>query len=270
MKIDFHHHYPNKEGFVESLLKEMDVAGVDYTLLMGRPHEDFWQNRNNEIPTNEIVLQAVKAHPDRLIGNVILDPRDPDAIDTFDRFLGEGFKCVKMFPPVGFWPDDERFFPLYEKIEQAGVPILFHAGLTEMKIISTEPGVRKATNSKYSYPLNYDMISRLFPKMPIVLAHMGYPHYVEAWSIAQANKNVYLDISGGGPWTEGIPIVFNALGGHQFIPLDFSRVIWGSDNCLTQAEHISTSDVFLRQMGAKSSDKEQVFGGTAMKLLKLQ
>jgi hypothetical protein len=82
--------------------------------------------------------------------------------------------------------------------------------------------------------------------------------------VAHANPNIFLDLSGSGPWTEGIPIVFNALGGHQFIPLDFNRVIWGSDNCLNQAEHMARSDVYMRQMGATSNDKKQIFGETAM------
>jgi len=248
----------------------MDDSYVDITLLMGGPEEAFWEYKNCSFARNEKVLKAVKAYPDRLIGNVYIDPREPDASDTFARYMDEGFKSVKMFPPVGFMPDDEKFFPLYEKIETQGVPVLFHAGQTNIQIISKQPGVRKATNSKYSYPLNFDMISRLFPKMPIVLAHMGYPHYIEARSVAHANQNVYLDISGSGPWTEGIPLMFNATGGHQFIPMDFNRVIWGSDNCLNQAEHISRSDVYLRQMGATSRDKVQIFGGTAMKLLGLK
>ena len=175
-----------------------------------------------------------------------------------------------MFPPVGFWPDDERFFPLYEKIEAARVPVLFHAGQTNIKVIPKDPGVRKATNSKYSHPINFDMISRLFSKIPIILAHMGYPHFIEARSVAHANENIFLDISGSGPWIECIPISFLASGGHHFIPMDFKRVIWGSDNCLTQSEHIARSDVYLRQMGASSSDKVQIFGGTAMKLLGLK
>jgi predicted TIM-barrel fold metal-dependent hydrolase len=269
MRIDFHYHYPRTDGFVDKLLKEMDLSGVDKTLLMGGPEEAYWEYMNCSFAPNEDVCAAVKAHPDRLIGNVYLDPRLPDAIDTFEQYMAEGFRAVKMFPPVGFMPDDEQFFPLYEKIEQAGVPLLFHAGLTNIKVISKEPGVRKATNSKYSHPMNFDMISRLFPEMPIVMAHMGYPHYIEARSIAHANMNVYLDISGSGPWTEGIPVTFNALGGHQFIPLDFNRVLWGSDNCLTQAEHIARSDVYLRQMGASSKDRKLVFGETAQKLLGL-
>jgi predicted TIM-barrel fold metal-dependent hydrolase len=270
MKIDFHYHYADQEGFVEGLLKEMDESAVDITLLMGGPEEAYWEYKNCRFASNEKVLKAVKDHPDRLIGNVYLDPREPNSEDILERYMDEGFKCVKMFPPVGFMPDDERYFPLYEKIEQRGVPLLFHAGLTNIQIISKEPGKRKATNSKCSYPLNFDMISRLFPKMPIVLAHMGYPHYIEARAVAHANQNVFLDISGSGPWTEGIPIMFNALGGHQFIPMDFNRVLWGSDNCLTQAEHIARSDVYLRQMGASSHDRMQIFSVTAMKLLGLK
>jgi predicted TIM-barrel fold metal-dependent hydrolase len=267
MKIDFHYHYADTDRFVEDLLKEMDQSGVDITLLMGGPEDAFWEYKNCGFASNDKVLKAVKDHPDRLVGNVYLDPRLPDAIETLDKFMAEGFRAVKMFPPVGFMPDDERYFPLYEKIESYGVPLLFHAGQTNIKIISKEPGVRKATNSKYSYPLNFDMIARLFPKMPIVLAHMGYPHYIEARSVAHANQNVYLDISGSGPWTEGIPITFNALGGHAFIPMDFSRVLWGSDNCLTQSEHINRSDVYLRQMGTTSADRRKIFGETARMLL---
>jgi len=270
MTIDFHYHYADVDGFTEGLLKEMDDAGVEITLLMGGPEDAFWEFKNCSFASNERVLKAVRDHPDRLIGNVYLDPRWPDAIDTFKKYMDEGFKCVKMFPPVGFMPDDERYFPLYEKIEEAGVPILFHSGQTNIKIISKEPGVRKATNSRYANPMNFDMIARLFPKMPIVLAHMGYPYYVEAWSVAHANSNIYLDIAGSGPWTEGIPIVFNALGGHQFIPVDFKRVIWGSDNCLTQAEHMARSKVYLRQMGCSSSDRKLVFGETSRKLLNLK
>jgi predicted TIM-barrel fold metal-dependent hydrolase len=267
MKIDFHYHYADTDNFVDPLLNEMDQSGIDITLLMGGPEDAFWEYKNCGFASNEKVLQAVKDHPGRLIGNVYLDPRWPDAIETLDKYMAEGFRAVKMFPPVGFMPDDERFFPLYEKIEGYGVPLLFHAGQTNIKVISKVPGVRKATNSKCSYPLNFDMISRLFPKMTIVLAHMGYPHYIEARSVAHANSNVYLDISGSGPWTEGIPITFNALGGNAFIPMDFNRVLWGSDNCLTQAEHVSRSDVYLRQMGASSADRRLIFGETAKKLL---
>ena len=53
MKIDFHYHYADKEGFVEGLLKEMDASNVDITLLMGGPEEAFWEYMNCRFAPNE-------------------------------------------------------------------------------------------------------------------------------------------------------------------------------------------------------------------------
>jgi predicted TIM-barrel fold metal-dependent hydrolase len=88
-------------------------------------------------------------------------------------------------------------------------------------------------------------------------------------SVAHANENVYLDISGSGPWTDGIPLVFNALGGHHYIPIDYKRVVWGSDNCLPQAEHMARMANYLRLMGAGSEERKLVFGETARRILKI-
>jgi predicted TIM-barrel fold metal-dependent hydrolase len=269
MKIDFHYHCADKPGAVDELLLDMDRAGVDWTLLMGGPEDAFWEFKNCGFAPNATVLEAVKKHADRLIGNIYIDPRQADALDTLEKYLAAGFRAVKLFPPVGFYADEERFYPLYERIEQAGIPVLAHTGQTNIKVISHDPKVRRATSTKYAHPMTFDGIARLFPKIPFVLAHMGYPYYVDAWSVAHANPNIYLDIAGSGPWTEGIPVVFNALGGHQFIPVDFKRVLWGSDNCLPQAEHIARSEVYLRQMGCASAERKLVFGETAKKLLNI-
>ena len=56
----------------------MDDSGVDITLLMGCPvggclYDAFWEGKKCGEANNENVLKAVKGHPDRLIGNVILD-----------------------------------------------------------------------------------------------------------------------------------------------------------------------------------------------------
>ena len=87
--------------------------------------------------------------------------------------------------------------------------------------------------------------------------------------MAHANSNVYIDISGSGRWTDGIPLVYNAIGGQHYIPIDFARVLWGSDNCMLQSEHIARMATYMRQMGAGSKQRELIFGDTARKLLKL-
>lgn len=269
MRIDFHYHCADTPGAVDELLADMDASGMERTLLMGGPAGAWWEYRKCGFASNERVAEAVQAHPDRLLGNVYLDPRDPAARETFRTYLDRGFRAVKLFPPAGFDPGDEKFFPLYEDIEAAGVPVLSHAGQTNIQILSRTPGVRMATDSRFAHPMNFDRIARLFPKIPWVLAHMGYPWFVEAWSVAQANSNVYLDISGSGPWTDGIPLVFNAVGGSSYIPLDFRRVLWGSDNTLPQAEHIARLSVYMRLVGATAKDRARIFGDNARDLLKL-
>lgn len=269
MILDFHYHYADVPGFIDDLLRQMDEAEVDMTLLTTGPEDMYWEFKNCTVKKNEDTLKAVKDHPDRIIGSVYIDPRKSDAIETYERFVEAGFRAVKMFPPVGFYPDEERFFPLYEKIAQYGTPILFHIGQTNIKYIQKQGEPKRAMSSKYGHPMNIDMLTRLFPEIPFVIAHMGYPFYTESWSVAHANPNVYLDIAGSGPWTMGIPTVYNALGGASYIPIDFKRVIWGSDNCMEQKESIAYAKVYLKHMGCKSEERELVLGETARRLLKL-
>ena len=108
--------------------------------------------------------------------------------------------------------------PLYEEIEKREVPILVHTGQTNIQLRSPDPTKRLATDSRFRHPFHLDKISRLFPGIPFVMAHCGYPHLMEAWSVAHANQNVYLDISGSGPWTDGIPLFYNAIGGQELHP----------------------------------------------------
>lgn len=269
MLIDFHYHLADTADAVDELLRDMDRSGVEKTLLMGGPGDAYWEYRRCRFAPNAKVLAAVRAHPDRLIGNVFVDPREPEAARVLEQYLGEGFRAAKMFPPAGFSPSDERCFPLYEVAERQAVPILVHTGQTNITLLSDDPKVRRATDSRFAHPMNLDWVARLYPKLPFVLAHCGYPFFMEAWSVAHANPNVHLDISGSGPWTDGIPLVYNAIGGQNCIPIDFARVVWGSDNCLTQDEHIARLSTYMRQMGAGSAQRRLIFGENARKLLKL-
>ena len=272
MIIDFHYHYLDKQGFVENLLNEMNQANIDKTVLTGLAEDLLWESDAvGSFCGNEEVLAAVKKYPGRFIGGIYIDPRQRDFMDVFERYFEEGFKYVKIWPPVGFYPDDEILFPLYEKLEKFDMPLLSHTGLTNIKLIDmTGKGLRKAADSRYANPVNFDKLARLFPGMKIIFAHCGHPYYLEAWGIAYANKNVYLDIAGGEVWVQGIPYVYNAIGGSSYIPIDFNRVIWGSDNCLTQKEHLEKSISAMRSIGANDEDIEKITGGNAARILKLK
>jgi predicted TIM-barrel fold metal-dependent hydrolase len=177
-------------------------------------------------------LAALKKYPDRLIGGIYIDPRESDAVEEFEQFANAGFRLVKMLPVCGYYPDEERFFPLYEKIQEYRLPILFHVGLTN----TGYKGVQgKVTSSKYSHPLYLDLLLRLFPNITYVFAHMGYPYFQDTWAMAAVNPNVILDISGsGGAWMRAAPYVYNALQMAKYCPLDFKKP---KGSLGTHAEH---------------------------------
>ena len=274
MIIDFHYHYLDNEGFIDNLLFEMEECGIEKTMLMGLSKDVLWEvqagsNEYSGFLGNEEVSAAVKEHPDKFIGCVYIDPREKGFLDTFEKYYYKGFKCAKIWPPIGFYPDEEKLFPLYEKLEKYDIPLLAHAGLTNNKMFDPEGKRRVATDSRCAHPLVFDYIARLFPEMKIIIAHMAHPYNVEAWCIQWANPNVYLDISGGDLWTNGAPLIYSSLGREKYVPIDFSRVIWGSDNTHSQKVHFEKSRENMYKMGASDEDMINIFGATAKKILKL-
>ncbi len=142
-------------------------------------------------------------------------------------------------------------------------------GQTGGEFIGEKKRNRYQLNSSLGRPLSLDAVAKAFPELTFIMAHNGYPYMVEAWAVAANNPNVYLDISGSGPWVDSTPIVHSALGGNAFIPIDLNKVIWGSDNCLPQDESIQRAAAYMRLMGADRSQRQAIFGDTARKLYHL-
>jgi predicted TIM-barrel fold metal-dependent hydrolase len=65
-----------------------------------------------------------------LIPFASVDPHRPNAVDEVRRLVRDYRVCGFKFHPniQAFFPNDRAFYPLYEAIEEAGVPALFHTG----------------------------------------------------------------------------------------------------------------------------------------------
>ena len=85
---------------------------------------------------------------------------------------------------------------LYETIEEAGVPALFHTGQT-----GVGAGMRGGNGMrlKYSNPIHLDDVAADFPDMKIVLAHPSFPWQEEALAVATHKPNIHIDLSGWSP-----------------------------------------------------------------------
>ena len=254
---------------VSPLLRGMDAAGIDKTLLSASLEGAVIPGREKPLRGvgNTEVAAAVTAHPTRFIGCFHLNPTDAGARRTVDEYSDRGFRAVKLFPAEGYHLDDPRFYDLFDLIQERGLAAIVYCGQVMMGM-SHDGGRRRALNSAYGYPMRVDAPCRLFPRIRFVIVHMGFPFIFEAWSVHHANKNVYLDISGTGACFDGLPVGYAAVGGPAFIPLDFDKVVWGSDNAENPVAVRAVADTYLRLMGcADNGQRAGVFGATAAKLL---
>ncbi|MDX6744216.1 amidohydrolase family protein [Actinocorallia sp. A-T 12471] len=144
------------------------------------------------------IADAAAAHPDVLIPFGSVDPHAADAVARARGLVADhGVRGFKFHPSLqAFAPNDTAFYPLYEALQELGVPALFHTGQTG--IGAGLPGGR-GIKLRYSDPMLIDDVAADFPGLTIVLAHPSVPWQDEAISIATHKANVYIDLSGWSP-----------------------------------------------------------------------
>jgi uncharacterized protein len=148
---------------------------------------------------NEEVAESCAAHPDVLIPFASIDPHKGRAGVREARRLvtGYGVRGFKFHPSLqGFRPDDRMAYPLYEVIEELGVPALFHTGQTGIGAgLPGGGGIRL----RYADPMLVDDVAVDFPELRIILAHPSFPWQDEALAVATHKPYVYIDLSGWSP-----------------------------------------------------------------------
>jgi predicted TIM-barrel fold metal-dependent hydrolase len=257
--IDFHVHLPTPDwldvsmkGYVEAAesyfrskvarrtleelardYTEIDVVAVllawDAETATGRPR----------VP-NELVAQACRDYPEAFIGFGSVDPHKGErAVGELERICELGLKGVKLHPSLqAFAPDDERFWPLYEKCEELGLVVLFHTGTSG--IGAGQPG-GQGIRLDYARPIRLDAVGASFPDLNIVAAHFGYPWHLEMLAIALHKTNIHIDISGWAPRYIPMEVIRDMRGRLQ------DQFVFGSDYPFIQPqrclEELATLDI---------------------------
>jgi predicted TIM-barrel fold metal-dependent hydrolase len=164
------------------------VFTVDATTGIGHP----------ALSSEELADQAAE-HADVLIPFGSVDPLAGEAAVARARRLvtEHGAKGFKFHPSLqDFIPNEMAYYPLYEAIEELGVPALFHTGQTG--IGAGLPGGR-GIKLRYSDPMLLDDVAADFPGLTVILAHPSVPWQDAAISMATHKSNVYIDLSGWSP-----------------------------------------------------------------------
>jgi predicted TIM-barrel fold metal-dependent hydrolase len=165
------------------------VAGVDRAIVLAfaGPRIGF------DVP-NEYVAAYVAEHPEKLIGFASVDARDPEAPRALERATRElGLRGLKLAPTYqGFDPLAPEAFAVYEVAEDLGLPVLWHQGTTFVR----------SAELRWALPLQIDQVAIRFPRLRIVIAHLGHPWIDDALVVVRKHPNVFADISAlhSRPW----------------------------------------------------------------------
>src|ERR1700737_2497280 len=168
---------------------------------------------------NEWIADFTREHRDRLLPVGSVHPRhERDVRGEIQRVLDLGVRMIKIHPPhQEFSPNAYRnelpqLAELYQECNVRQVPIMFHTGT------SIFPRARNV----YADPMPIDDVAVDFPRIPIILAHVGRPLYGEtAFFLARRHPTIRIDLSGIPP--KSLP---------RYVPRlteIADKVVWGTD-----------------------------------------
>ena len=190
--FDAHNHLRADDRDGAMMIESQDKFGIESTVVMGLPFDGERVIKR----VNEQVIRAQQKHPGRLIGGIYCDPRNvKKAIATAKHGYAEGLRLVKLFPNMGYFPDDDKVRAFFDKVAELKMGVLSHCGWLW-------PKNPLPIAAYYSHPGRFEKLLRIYPDTPFIFAHMGgIAGVLEAVMLTTRTPNAYVDGSPGqGLW----------------------------------------------------------------------
>ncbi len=253
-------HLPKEAATAEELLADMAANGVDVSVLV-QSSFSTWDNG--------YIADSAKKYPDRFVGHGLVDPMDPDNVDTVRYWITErglaGFRFHPMYydEPI---LDVERNVPMWEALAELGAMVQVHMSADHAPQVDT--------------------VADRYPNVPILLDHMAYPDVGDAPEFEPhrpilelaSHSNMYVRISDVARRSEeGFPyrdvqqvvrLLYDAFG--------IERMLWGTGYPGRHRELNGwpslADEIRLVREGLdwlSDDEKAQMLGGTATSLWSL-
>lgn len=186
--------YPKNSKFV---VLPMDMAYMGAGRVP-RPYEEQLKEladlKNNTFP--DFILPFIHIDPRRDKERTWNNKKVPEYMYLLMKCVEEwGFKGIKLYPPLGVFPYDDRLDPVYEYAVKKKLPIIAHGSpynpvhfkgsdndLKEL-LSKAKTNIDLGSNKKlklcanFTHPENYKLVFEKFPDLKICLAHFGSAHY---------------------------------------------------------------------------------------------
>lgn len=280
---------PRIAGFIYSALKESQEnifnelrsyypktakfcpLTIDFDYMeAGKAKKDYLEQLKDIALIKQIFLDK---ELDVFLPFVCVDPRRQNALSIVKQYIEkENFSGIKLYPALGFFPDDSRLDKIYEYAEKNQIPITTHCipknknhfrykptkeminkAKERFKFYDKKDGRKSYDFAKYlNHPDNYIYVLKKYPNLKINLAHFGgneeWNKYLDVsdenfkeernwYSLIRKliinNENVYADISFTVYDDKLYPLLRNLLR----TPQTKNRILFGSDFYMLQKDY---------------------------------
>ncbi|MCW2578228.1 MAG: Amidohydrolase [Modestobacter sp.] len=106
---------------------------------------------------------------------------EPEAPAYVAEALAAGVRVFKVHVQIGdFDPRDPLLLPVWERLEQTGTPVVIHCGSGPLR-------------GEHTGPAPMAGLLEHFPRLQLVIAHLGMPEYAAFLELAERYERVHLD-----------------------------------------------------------------------------
>jgi len=200
--------------FVE-ILDDAEIEKANYI------NEDSEMTTGVKPLSNDYIASIVKEYPDKLTAFAGIDPRKGEkAVEEVERAITKlELSGVTLYPfKLRLYPNDPKYYPIYEKCIELDVPVWIHASNSWDYTVPAD----------YGHPKYLDLVAAKYPDLKIIAGHAGWPWVNEMVVVAWRHKNIYIELSAFRPKYIPKP-------GSGFEPLLYygdttirDKIVWGS------------------------------------------
>jgi len=167
---------------------------------------------------------------------------EPEAPAYVAAALDAGARVVKVHVQVGrFDPRDELLLPVWARLEESGTPVVIHCGSGPLR-------------GEHTGPAPVAGLLERFPRLQLVIAHLGMPEYAAFIELAETYERVHLDTTMFGtdftersmPFDRALLPRLRALGGKVLLGSDFPTIPYPYAHQLAALHRLELGEEWLR------------------------
>ena len=212
------------------------------------------------------VAEAVKAFPERLVGQFMVDPRQADAVSrTRHAFEELGLRVVCLFPAMHHYClDSDEAMGILEVADELNGAAFVHCGVLSLGV-RKKLGLPSPFDVRLGNPLDLQRATNSFPQLPIVIPHFGAGFFREVLVMADLHPGIYLDTSSSNSWVKYSPnLDLQTVFSTAFEVVGSERLLFGTDSSFFprgwQGSILRTQLAILNHLGIAKQGQEALFG----------